>query len=797
MKQKFLLFILLCCGFLYNTAKANETEPNDTRAQANTLALNGSNSGKINPTGDQDWWKITTTGDGQLDVTLTPLSGRYTWIYLYDNDGTTLLNSNYSTGAFTVSKDGLAAGTYYVKIVTYYSTDTSSYTISDALTQPAQANDAEPNNSKSQALTLPLNGNKKGHVGYYYNNHRDTADWYKITTNADGLLNLTLTPANGQYVWIYLYDNDGTTLLNSQYSTNTFNVNTDGLAAGTYFIKVICYYSGSGFAPYTLSNTLTQPADANDAEPNDTKAQAITLNLNDSTTGHTGYYYNNHRDSADWYKLTTDKDGYLRLSLTPENGEYVWIYLFDHDGTTLINSAYSTGKFDLYTDGLAAGTYYVRINCYYNSHFAPYNLTDSLFTYAYTADAEPNTKPYQAKTLPANAETPGHVGFYYNNARDSADWWKINYTGSGALTVTMNLEANKCCGNQYTWMYIYQDTSASPIYSSYSTGQIVANLSSLAQGYYWVRINTYYNNSFQAYSLTPTFTQVAKAKIKVTAYDTIASCSNANYITFAPSGSKAPYTVQLYRFGVKYGNAASVKKGAKVTFDNLPGGSYYATVYADGATGNAFGKSSTIALEPVPANLHTTNITKNSAKLNWDAVACADYYVVKYKKHTAGTWTSKETVGNVTTYNLKNLSSNTAYDWEVAAADSENAIEARSAFPDSISFTTAASLIADAGTNEEDLSINKTNQGALITVSPNPAVNYFVIHYNSDDAQNKVNASVYNATGKAVWNSGLINANTLNGKQVTATQFGKGIFYLKIINEQGELIGSTKIIIAN
>jgi hypothetical protein len=51
----------------------------------------------------------------------------------------------------------------------------------------------------------------------------------------------------------------------------------------------------------------------------------------------------------------------------------------------------------------------------------PYTLSDSLFAYSYTVDEEPNKKPYQAKTILANQATKGHVGFYYDNARDSVD----------------------------------------------------------------------------------------------------------------------------------------------------------------------------------------------------------------------------------------------------------------------------------------------------------------------------------------------------------------------------------------
>jgi hypothetical protein len=49
MKQKVLLMTLLTFAFLWNTAKANESEPNNDPAHANILALNGNNSGAINP----------------------------------------------------------------------------------------------------------------------------------------------------------------------------------------------------------------------------------------------------------------------------------------------------------------------------------------------------------------------------------------------------------------------------------------------------------------------------------------------------------------------------------------------------------------------------------------------------------------------------------------------------------------------------------------------------------------------------------------------------------------------------
>ena len=197
-KIKLLLFIVLLLAV--KNLSAAESEPNNTKAQANTLALSGNNTGAINVSGDVDWWKATTNADGKLNVTITISNSISLWCQIYDNDGTTILAQGYTSGNTVVSKDGLAAGIYYLKLYPYYAGQLPNYTISNTLTVPAQANDVEPNGTKAQAVVLPLNGSKTGHINYYYNNTKDTLDWYKVTTNADGRIRLTISSANGQNV---------------------------------------------------------------------------------------------------------------------------------------------------------------------------------------------------------------------------------------------------------------------------------------------------------------------------------------------------------------------------------------------------------------------------------------------------------------------------------------------------------------------------------------------------------------------------------------------------------------------
>lgn len=921
MPKKNLPLTLLCSCLFFFASYATESEPNNTKATANTFALNGSNTGAIGAAADEDWWSITTTGDGKLDITVTSNNGQYIWGYLYDNDGTTQLNAQATNGTIVLSTDGLATGTYYVRLVAYYGGGTPSYTISNALTVPAQAIDQEPNGTRAQAKSFPLNGSRTGHINYYYNLVRDSADWYKITTTGDGNLDITLTSNNGQYIWCYLYDNNGTTQLNAQATSGTFVLSTNGLAAGTYYVKITAY-SGNGYIPYTISNTFTTPVQANDLEPNDTKAQALTLGLNNSTTGHINYSYNNARDVSDWYKVTTTADGRLRLRLTPANGQYINCWLYDNDGTTQLNYFAPSATTDLNTDGLAAGTYYILIQSYYSNGYIPYTLSDSLFsptepndaepngtlaqatsfslnstktghinyyynllrddddwykitttldgmigltmtsgngqyiqvwlydndgttqlnymtpsgtqtintdglaagtyyvrihtyygngyipytltntftpyTYANDGAAEPNDAAYQAKTIPANGNVTGHVNFYQNGGtRNSADWWKINYTGSGNLTINLNDEAWKSNGvTHYKQIWVYKDTTASQIYYGAPGGDLTINLTSLTQGYYWIKVTSYYNGDHIAYSLANTFTQVTKAAIKIMAADTATTCgSNTNTITFKCTKSFPPYTVQLYRYGVVYGSPIVVKNTKNFQVNNLPQGSYYATAYADGATGTAFGKSSAIGLvPPVTGTLTTTNITQISARPNWTTISCARFYVVQYHKAGDSAWLTKNSNGNAGFANITGLTANTTYRWRVLAADSVGKVIALSKTTDSVSFSTTAAFSAIS--SEESSLKNGGEDNAKITAFPNPAQSQVKIQVG-----NKINemlgATLKDVNGRVVWNKSNVHSTNLNNQIINVASMPNGIYILQVIGTNNKPIVTQKIIVAH
>ncbi len=67
----------------------------------------------------------------------------------------------------------------------------------------------------------------------------------------------------------------------------------------------------------------------------------------------------------------------------------------------------------------------------------------------------------------------------------------------------------------------------------------------------------------------------------------------------------------------------------------------------------------------IPVNLNTSNITVNSATLNWNPTPDATGYNIEYKRTNDAVWTTVSSVTN--TFQLGNLTDNTSYEYKVQA----------------------------------------------------------------------------------------------------------------------------------
>ena len=265
--------------------------------------------------------------------------------------------------------------------------------------------------AQAQAVLNPAGGSVTGALDA---THTVVNYSYKVTADADATLTLT-TSANLR-AYIYFYDADGTTsLLNPTFvgfgATGTLAV--PHLSPGaTYFVHAVLY-DGSG--TFTLASSVTPPAVANDAEPDNDPAHALTFAVNTSKTGHLGYSLASYSsvDTADWYKVTVPKDGDLTYTLTTDANLRAQIYFYDSDGTTSpLNPTFvgfgSTGT--LTVPHLAPGTiYYVVIQRY--DGYGGYTIVNSEALPVIKTQAAANNTPSTALPFASGGTVTGHEGY--------------------------------------------------------------------------------------------------------------------------------------------------------------------------------------------------------------------------------------------------------------------------------------------------------------------------------------------------------------------------------------------------
>jgi len=359
---------------------STDPEPNNIAAQASVLAPNSTSTGHLGYHGNgltdnTDWWKITLTTDTRLRINTTSQGTLCVGAFLYDQDSTTELTNNYWVGGLycnDTSKSmeySLIPGTYYIKCLN--ENGYGSYSITSTSILPIFTTEAEPNNMAIQATTLTPNNTSTGHLGYHGGGLTDNIDWWKITLTADARLRVNTTSQSTLCVGAFLYDQDSTIELTNNYWVGGLYCNDTSksleysLLPGTYYIKCI---NESGYGAYSISSLLILPIMTDDAEPNDSAELSIVLPLNDSLTGHLGYYGNVFTDIYDWYKITTTDFGRLVVNTKSQISLCVGAYLIASDTTTELVNNYWQGNYcndtskTMYSGLLTPGTYFIRCN---------------------------------------------------------------------------------------------------------------------------------------------------------------------------------------------------------------------------------------------------------------------------------------------------------------------------------------------------------------------------------------------------------------------------------------------------
>ena len=508
------LLSIILITFIFTLDINAETEPNNDVASANSISLNSTTNGSLSSSDTEDFFKINISQDGRLSILDNVTTTIAYNIYLYDADGTTQIQSYYrpADNSGTRIAVNLSPGNYYIRL-NRSGYDDGNYTINPKF--EAFSGDNEPNDTYTSADILNLNQQNSGNLGSRRNGIWDKSDYWKITIVEDGRLSINDDTESELSYNIYLYDDDGTTLIRSYYrpADNSGTRIAANLSPGTYYLKLArAGYDYSTYGSYTISPDFEPVTFTGDDEPNDVFSSADILNLDEQNSGNLGSRRNGIWDKTDFWQITIIEDGRLTINDDTESELSYNIYLYDADGTTLIKSYYRPvdNSGTRIAVNLSPGIYYLKLarGGYDYTTYGTYTILPNFEPVTFTGDDESNDNFESANTLIINEQNSGNLGSRRNGIWDKTDFWKINILEDGRLTINDDTESEL----NYN-IYLYDADGTTLIRSYYrptdnSGTRIAANLS---PGTYYLKLarSGYDYSTYGSYTVLPDFEPVS------------------------------------------------------------------------------------------------------------------------------------------------------------------------------------------------------------------------------------------------------------------------------------------------
>lgn len=449
-----------------DTANVWETEYNENKATADSIAVNKPCAGNIMYPKDKDWYKFTTTADGPVAVNfkhgLIKEDLGYWTVCLMDVNENVIVSKDV-LGTETdiyLTNVGLPAGTYYVSVSgdTYkysgsYRTRSSELTYSINVEHKATSKwETEYNDTKPTAKDVQLN------EIYYGNSYKyGDVDYFKLETNSNGVVTVNfkhdLIKTEDNYWEVSLLDSENKKITAKTIRGDKADValTKTGLDVGTYYVKVENKLFTT--TPYSVRADFVQSS-VWETESNDSRPTADVINTNK-------FYYGNSSSCGDEYCYGADVDYYkfelknrkavfinLKHNRVATEDELWWVKLQDEDGNEL---------YDLDVTGVSTNVKSKKIvldpGFYYMAIWSESDVTYSVNALIY-ATAAPKTVKTQlygyddvkvswSKVSGANS----YVVYYKTLSQD-------NWTKLGTTTGTSMKKANLKDGKTYKFRVV-------------------------------------------------------------------------------------------------------------------------------------------------------------------------------------------------------------------------------------------------------------------------------------------------------------------------------------------------------
>lgn len=370
LKNLAILSVLILISFFQFGTKAEAAEFN--------LPFNVKTTGVLTKETTANNYTITVTEAGRLSLDITSYVDTLTYITLYDSNNKEIID-DYSRGSSVnparyTSWADVEPGTYRLKISDDdYASHTGSYEINMTFAPAGNYNEVEPNNGTVEAQSIQFNQKINGFLSW-----DNTADYYKITVERTGQLNLDLSSYVDTLTYITLLDEDNNAVIDdyvrgSSKNPAKYNESVD-VNKGTYYLKVYDEDYSRHTGKYIL-NTTFDVANNNDQEPNNGIVEAQKITYNKPITGFLAW-----DDTVDVYKIDVTVPGKVGIELSSYVDSLTYIDLLDSNNDTLIDeyvrsSSSNPAKFKESIE-LEKGTYYLKVyDDDYSRHTGKYTLT--------------------------------------------------------------------------------------------------------------------------------------------------------------------------------------------------------------------------------------------------------------------------------------------------------------------------------------------------------------------------------------------------------------------------------------
>ena len=461
----------------------NDTEPNNSSAQALDLAADTQQDGHLDfrYDNDFDYYRIQAPDDGLLNIAVhAEHAGSSTTdsieVQLRSNSSTVIQIWKVGVGANGVPNAQMltrtCTGTEQVYFLELYSPDLCgiSYQFSYSVAPPVFADDAEPNQSTSQAIVADAGTDYDGRLDFYYDND---FDYYRLQAPDDGILNVTVQAEHAgssttDSIEVQLRTNVSTLLQTWKVGVGANGIPNAQMLTRTCTGTEQVYYlevnsPGLCGVSYRFNYSVSGPVFGDDTEPNQSTSQAIVADAGTDYDGRLDFYYDN---DFDYYRLQAPNDGILNVTVQAEHAGSSTTDSIEVQLRTNVSASLQTWKVGVGANGIPNAQILTRTctgteQVYYLEVYSPslcgvsYRFNYSVSGPVFGDDTEPNQSSSQALDIDLNAApADGRVEFEYDN---NVDYYRIDHPGGPIVLYTQAENA----GPSGTMQVLIKNSSAS------------------------------------------------------------------------------------------------------------------------------------------------------------------------------------------------------------------------------------------------------------------------------------------------------------------------------------------------